>query len=64
MAQRGISNGTNSRPLDDTVAQTGPGIPDDALLPGEEIEPPVEDATVARVREQLDHLSEHGAEPE
>ncbi len=30
----GISNGPNSRPLDDTVAQTGPGIPDDAASPG------------------------------
>ena len=26
----GIGDGPNSRPLDDTVAQTGPGIPDDA----------------------------------
>ena len=35
MARRdtGISNGPNSRPLDDTVAQTGPGIPDDAASP-------------------------------
>ncbi len=30
----GISNGPNSRPLDDTLAQTGPGIPDDAASPG------------------------------
>ena len=58
MAERGISDGTNSRPLNDTVAQTGPGIPDDALLEGEEIAPPVDDETVARVREQLDHLVE------
>jgi hypothetical protein len=28
--------GTNSRPLDDTIAGTGPGIPDDGLAPGEE----------------------------
>ena len=26
----GVADGANSRPLDDTVAQTGPGIPDDA----------------------------------
>lgn len=32
---RGISNGPNSRPLDDTVATTGPGLPDDALAQGE-----------------------------
>lgn len=40
-SQRGISNGTNSRPLDDTIAQSGPGIPDDTAQlvefePGEE----------------------------
>jgi hypothetical protein len=58
MAQRGISNGLNSRPLDDTVAQTGPSIPDDALLEGEEIEPAIDDAVVERVREQLDHMGE------
>ena len=34
-AERGISNGPNSRPLDDTVAETGPGIADDAVLEGE-----------------------------
>ena len=26
--------GLNARPLDDTVAQTGPGIPDDAAAEG------------------------------
>lgn len=64
MAQRGISNGTNSRPLDDTVAQTGPGIPDDALLPGEELDEPVDDATVDRVREQLNEVGEKRSQPE
>ncbi len=64
MAERGISNGTNSRPLNDTVAQTGPGIPDDALLPGEEIDPPVDDATVERVRDQLDQIGEKRSKPE
>jgi len=32
---RGISNGPNSRPLDETIAETGPGIPDDPVGPGE-----------------------------
>ena len=64
MAQRGIGNGPNSRPLDDTVAQTGPGIPDDALLDGEELAPPVDDATVERVRDQLDHLGEGSSKPD
>ncbi len=64
MAERGISNGANSRPLNDTVAQTGPGIPDDALLPGEEIDPPVDEATVERVRDQLDQIGEKRSKPE
>jgi hypothetical protein len=64
MAERGISTGTNSRPLNDTVAQTGPGIPDDALLPGEEVAPPVDDAVVERVREQLNSVGEKRSEPE
>ena len=39
-----IGGGTNSRPLDDTIAGTGPGIPDDALAPGEDMpEPPSEE---------------------
>jgi hypothetical protein len=28
--QKPDSTGTNSRPRDETIAQTGPGIPDDA----------------------------------
>ena len=35
MTARGGSNGPNSRPLDDTVGETGPGIPDDAVMDGE-----------------------------
>ena len=31
----GISNGPNSRPLNETVAETGPGIPDEAVMAGE-----------------------------
>lgn len=54
---RGISTGTNSRPLNDTIAETGPGIPDDALLPGEDQPGPVaDDETVERVAEQLDRI--------
>jgi hypothetical protein len=29
-ARKPDSTGTNSRPRDETIAQTGPGIPDDA----------------------------------
>ena len=46
--------GTNARSLDDTIAGTGPGIPDDALAPGEdELPTPPSDAEVARVAEKL-----------
>ena len=32
---RGVSTGQNGRPLEDTLSETGPGIPDDAVLDGE-----------------------------
>ena len=36
--------GMNARPLNDTIATTGPGIADDALVPGEDLpEPPSEE---------------------
>lgn len=31
----GLSTGLNSRPLNDTIAETGGGIPDDAVMEGE-----------------------------
>jgi hypothetical protein len=31
-----IVTGPNAEPSDETIAGTGPGIPDDALAPGEE----------------------------
>ena len=31
-----ISNGPNDRPINETIAGTGPGIADDSLAPGEE----------------------------
>ena len=30
-----VSSGANDRPTDETIAGTGPGIPDDSLAPGE-----------------------------
>ena len=49
-----IGGGTNARPLDETVAGTGPGIPDDSLAPGEEglPEPPSKEE-VDRIAEKL-----------
>ena len=44
MTDQRNGGGTNSRPLNDTIATTGPGIADDALVPGEDLpEPPTEE---------------------
>jgi hypothetical protein len=48
-----ISTGPNERPRDETIAGTGPGIPDDALTPGEELPTPPSDEEVRRVAEKL-----------
>ena len=45
--------GTNARPLNDTVAGTGPGIPDDARVPGEEIPQPPSEEEVNRTAERM-----------
>ena len=48
-----ISTGPNDRPLNETIAGTGPGIPDEALIPGKDLpEPPSEDEE-KRIRERL-----------
>ena len=47
-----ISNGPNDRPLNETIAGTGPGIPDEALAPGQELlDGPSADEK--RIRERL-----------
>jgi hypothetical protein len=40
-----ISTGPNAEPLNENIAGTGPGIPDDSLAPGEEElpEPPTDE---------------------
>jgi hypothetical protein len=48
-----IGGGQNSRPLNDTIAGTGPGIPDDALAPDEELPEPPSDEEVERIAEKL-----------
>lgn len=48
------NGGTNARPLDDTIAGTGPGIPDDALTPDqEELPEPPSDEEVVRAAKKL-----------
>ncbi len=55
--QAEIGGGANARPLNDTIAQTGPGIPDDPLGPGETLPEPVDDDEVERAKTQLERLS-------
>ncbi len=48
-----ISDGPNAEPLNDTIAGTGPGLPDDALAPGEQLPEPPSDEEVERVARAL-----------
>ena len=51
--QEKLSNGPNERARNETIAGTGPGIPDDALTPGEEMLVPPSDEEVERMAEKL-----------
>ena len=48
-----ISNGPNERPINETIAGTGPGIPDDAATPGEDLPEPPTDEEVERIASKL-----------
>lgn len=48
-----ISNGPNERAVNETIAGTGPGIPDDALTPGQELPEPPSDEEVKRAAAAL-----------
>lgn len=48
-----ISTGPNEEAINQTIAGTGPGIPDDALSPGEELPTPPTDEEVERVAQKL-----------
>lgn len=48
-----ISTGPNERPVNETIAGTGPGIPDDARAPGEDVPEPPSDEQVARAAKAL-----------
>ena len=48
-----ISTGSNDPPRDETMAGTGPGIPDDALGPGEELPEPPSDEQVETTAKAL-----------
>jgi hypothetical protein len=48
-----ISTGPNERPINETIAGTGPGIADDAQTPGMDIPAPPSDEEVARIARKL-----------
>ena len=49
-----ISTGPNDRPINETIAGTGPGIPDDGLAPGEkELPEAPSDEDVEKAAEKL-----------
>ena len=48
-----ISTGPNEEPINETIAGTGPGIPDDAVGPGEELPDPPSDEEVERAAKVL-----------
>ena len=48
-----ISTGPNEEAINETVAGTGPGIPDDALAPGEELPAAPSDEEVERIAKKL-----------
>ena len=48
-----ITTGPNERAVNETLAGTGPGIPDEARGPGEEIPEPPTDEEVERAKKAL-----------
>ena len=48
-----ISTGPNEEPINETIAGTGPGIPDDALAPGEDLLEVPSDEEIERIAEKL-----------
>jgi hypothetical protein len=48
-----ISTGPNEEPINETIAGTGPGIPDEALAPGEQLFGGPNDEEVERIARKL-----------
>jgi hypothetical protein len=48
-----ISTGPNERAVNETIAGTGPGIPDEALAPGEKLFEAPTDEEVERIAKKL-----------
>lgn len=48
-----LSTGPNERAVNETIAGTGPGIPDDALAPGNELPEAPSDEDVERIARSI-----------
>jgi hypothetical protein len=48
-----ITDGPNERAIDENIAGTAPGIPDEALAPGEDLPQPPSEEEEHRIRERL-----------
>ena len=48
-----LSTGPNERPINESLAGTGPGVPDDALAPGADLPEAPSDEEVARAAQAL-----------
>ncbi len=48
-----ISTGPNERAVNEPIAGTAPGLPDEALAPGQELPEPPSDEEVAQIAEKL-----------
>ena len=48
-----ISTGPNEEAINETIAGTGPGIPDDSLTPGEELPAAPDEREVERIARKL-----------
>jgi hypothetical protein len=48
-----ISNGPNERAVNENIGGTAPGIPDEALAPGQELPEQPSDEEVERIAEKL-----------
>ncbi len=47
------SGGPNEQPVNETIAGTGPGIPDDSATPGRDLPEPPSDEEVERIAAKL-----------
>jgi hypothetical protein len=58
-----ISTGPNDRPRNETIAGTGPGLPDDALAPGAELPDAPTDEDVELAAQKLGLLERSENQP-